>query len=334
MLLAACLLLVIAISPLQLAFPRTGLVLAELGAILLPALLFLRRKHPDLRNALRWRPISAVQGALALGIGLTGWGVAVLLVALVSLALGPPPAVEGLQATSAADWLMVVAVVAVLPALCEETLFRGCLQGVFERRGPVPGVLLTGVLFGAFHLVPHSMLAAAFLGIVLGTLVVRTGSILAGVLAHFGNNFMLVFPGEVLGEFWQQRAVAVGGEYSLVRASGRGGDVGSPLVLGSTIAPHSVRVPEQRSVNDRGVLIQTVYHWLERRYVLGSVAPLGPAPTSTSTASGMRVISPTSPAPTLNSTGRLSHKLLAQGGPSRRWPDASDRGRSTWRGAE
>ena len=39
-----------------------------------------------------------------------------------------------------------------------------------------------------------------------------------------------------------------------------------------------------------------------------------PATTSISTASGMRVISPTSPAPTLNSTGRLSHRLLAQGG--------------------
>ena len=197
-LLAASLLLVLAISPLQLPFPRTGLALTELGAILLPALLFLRRKHPDLRAALRWRPIPAVEGALALGIGLTGWGVAVLLLELVSLALGPAPAAEGLQPTSAADWLMVVAVAAVLPALCEETLFRGCLQGVFERRGPVPGVLLAGVLFGAFHLVPHNMLPAAFLGIVLGTLVVRTGSILAGVLAHFGNNFMAVTVGFVL----------------------------------------------------------------------------------------------------------------------------------------
>ena len=199
-LLAACLLLVIAISPLQLAFPRTGLVLTQLGAILLPALLFLRRKHPDLRSALRWRPIPAVEGALALGIGLTGWGVAVLLLELVSLALGPAPAAEGLQPASTADWLIVVAVAAMLPALCEETLFRGALQGVFERRGPVPGVLLTGVLFGAFHLVPHTMLPAAFLGIVLGTLVVRTGSILAGVLAHFGNNFMAVTVGYVLTE--------------------------------------------------------------------------------------------------------------------------------------
>ena len=31
----------------------------------------------------------------------------------------------------------------------------------------------------------------------------------------------------------------------------------------------------------------------------------------------MRVISPTSPAPTLNSTGRLSHRLLAQGDPAK-----------------
>ena len=42
MLLTACLLLVVAISPLQIAFPRTGFALTRLGAILLPALLFLR----------------------------------------------------------------------------------------------------------------------------------------------------------------------------------------------------------------------------------------------------------------------------------------------------
>lgn len=69
-------------------------MLTQLGAILLPALLFLRRKHPDLRGALCWRPIP-VDGALALGIRLTGWGVAVLLLELVSLALGPAPAAEG-----------------------------------------------------------------------------------------------------------------------------------------------------------------------------------------------------------------------------------------------
>ena len=114
--------------------------------------------------------------------------------------MGPAPATEGLQPASAADWLVLLAVAAVLPALCEEMLFRGCLQGVFERRGPVPGVLLTGVLFGVFHLVPHTMWPAAFLGIVLRTLVVRTGSILAEVLAHFGNNFMAVTVGYVLTE--------------------------------------------------------------------------------------------------------------------------------------
>ena len=46
-------------------------MLTQSGAILLPALLFLRRKHPDLRGALCWRPIPA-DGALALGIRLTG----------------------------------------------------------------------------------------------------------------------------------------------------------------------------------------------------------------------------------------------------------------------
>ena len=58
-------------------------------------------------------------------------------------------------------------------------------------------------------------------------------------------------------------------------------------------------------------------------------APSAPGPVigSISTTSGMRVISPTFPAPTLISSGRLSHRLLAQGGTrARRAPDsAADR---------
>ena len=53
----------------------------------------------------------------------------------------------------------------------------------------------------------------------------------------------------------------------------------------------------------------------------------GPATTSLSTASGMRVISPISPAPTLISLGRLSHRLLAQGARRRQSRGPGHRGR-------
>ena len=56
---------------------------------------------------------------------------------------------------------------------------------------------------------------------------------------------------------------------------------------------------------------------------LRAPAAPGPATTSISTASGMRIISPTLPAPTLISPGRLSHRLLAQGAFYYRWDTLS-----------
>jgi hypothetical protein len=84
---------------------------------------------------------------------------------------------------------------AILPAICEEALFRGAIQGVLERRGRIFAVAITSVLFGLFHLDPRTMIPAAFLGVVFGLIVIRLGSTVASTLAHFGNNATAIFVG-------------------------------------------------------------------------------------------------------------------------------------------
>jgi len=83
--------------------------------------------------------------------------------------------------------LLSVALVAFLPAVSEEMLFRGIMLSGFSRRSKTLGVVLTALLFSMVHFYPRA-LPIFPLGLVLGYVVIRTGSIFAGMLVHFANN--------------------------------------------------------------------------------------------------------------------------------------------------
>ncbi len=79
-------------------------------------------------------------------------------------------------------------VIAVLPAIAEELLFRGyILRGAVRTIGVTGGIILTGILFGLFHIDPYRLFATAFLGIFLSAIGYRHGLLIA-MLAHFVNN--------------------------------------------------------------------------------------------------------------------------------------------------
>lgn len=82
---------------------------------------------------------------------------------------------------------------AVVPGVCEEVLFRGYAQRQFERGwGPVGGIVLSGLLFGAYHLRPSQMLPLAVLGLYLAYLTWRTGSLWPAIVVHMAHNGLAV----------------------------------------------------------------------------------------------------------------------------------------------
>jgi membrane protease YdiL (CAAX protease family) len=94
-------------------------------------------------------------------------------------------------ARSPAEFAGVVVAVALVPAVCEELLFRGLVQKSMEQAaGALPGAVVTGIIFGAYHLNPLSVVPLVVLGVFFGYLVVRTGSTTLAVAAHFFNNFI------------------------------------------------------------------------------------------------------------------------------------------------
>lgn len=82
---------------------------------------------------------------------------------------------------------------ALLPGICEESLFRGfVLGGLNNSTGKWKAILLSGVMFGIFHLDPYRLLSTTILGILFGYITVTTGSIFPAMLAHFLNNSMAI----------------------------------------------------------------------------------------------------------------------------------------------
>ena len=83
--------------------------------------------------------------------------------------------------------------VAVSPAICEESLFRGpILLGLRTRLGPVAAAAVAATLFGIFHMDIYRLIPTALLGVLLGLITLTSGSIVPAMVAHFCNNAMLV----------------------------------------------------------------------------------------------------------------------------------------------
>lgn len=93
--------------------------------------------------------------------------------------------------------LMLMAFGILVAPLVEETVFRGFLYPVAARQfGIMPGILLTGILFGGFHAMQlwgawGQIGLLVLVGIVLTWVRARTGSVLAGFLMHVAYNSTL-----------------------------------------------------------------------------------------------------------------------------------------------
>ena len=83
-------------------------------------------------------------------------------------------------------------VFALMPAITEEVAFRGYILSGLERRyRPFTAILLSALLFAFLHVLLslfQQFFGAAILGVVLGLIAYRTGSLWPGVVFHFVNN--------------------------------------------------------------------------------------------------------------------------------------------------
>ena len=92
------------------------------------------------------------------------------------------------------DFVFSLIVMAFLPALFEETLFRGGLQQILVKwfKKPMAAIVVASIIFSAMHISYYGFLGRFALGMVLGLIYYYSGSIWLSMTAHFANNAFAV----------------------------------------------------------------------------------------------------------------------------------------------
>jgi membrane protease YdiL (CAAX protease family) len=89
--------------------------------------------------------------------------------------------------------VLTLLLMALTPAICEEALFRGpILRGLRTRFSPAVTAILTGLLFGIYHLDAWRLIPTALLGVALSGIALAADSIIPAMAAHFTNNACLI----------------------------------------------------------------------------------------------------------------------------------------------
>lgn len=91
------------------------------------------------------------------------------------------------------DLFQTLIVVALIPAIGEELLFRGTIQHLLsEKRGAHFGIWITAFLFSFIHFQFFGFFPRFLLGVLLGYIALWSGSLWYAIAAHFTNNSLAV----------------------------------------------------------------------------------------------------------------------------------------------
>ncbi len=191
-----------------------NVLFSQLVVVLAPAVLFGLLLARSLRQTflLRW-PEAGWRGLLPIGAACVLAAAihpTAMLVQAAIMHLYPidPAVLRALEHTlrSVPSFWQLLLLAALLPAVCEELAFRGFILSGFLRTGrPARAIFYTALFFGMTHPVLQQAIGACAVGMVIGFLAFRTGSILPPMAFHLVYNAISLSLG-----FWADQKAAAG----------------------------------------------------------------------------------------------------------------------------
>lgn len=161
-------------------------IIYYLPFVLIPAIIYAAKKK-GLSDGLRLNPVPvfplfsvillAVISTLFSSVLTTLWG---SLLDLIGLDLSGVTVVPETKE----ELMLSVIIVAAVPAVCEELLFRGYVLSAWEGRGTKYAILVSSVLFALMHGNIYGLPAYLFVGIIAGYLVFSLDSVYVGMIFH------------------------------------------------------------------------------------------------------------------------------------------------------
>lgn len=155
--------------------------------ILLPFLIycFIEKQNP--LKVIRFRKVKPISVFFAFMIALFSYPIVIFL-NMVSMLFVENAMTDVMPAVLDMGLIPGLFFMAVLPAVVEETIFRGMLYNTYSKYRPVAGIILSAVLFGLMHMNFNQMLYAIYLGIIMAIVMEVSDSIIPSMVIHFTMN--------------------------------------------------------------------------------------------------------------------------------------------------
>lgn len=179
-------------SDLLYAFEQTLALFAYLISFLIPAFVFkfmTRNDDPEpMRLGIKLEPNTPIVILGSIGIVVGAAYINSFMVSFIDFG----PLFESDPLSSPVRVLMTFISIAIVPALSEEFLFRGCILSNLLPYGKNTAILFSALLFALMHGNFAQFFYTFIAGIVLGAVYVKTDSIWAPTFIHLFNNFYSV----------------------------------------------------------------------------------------------------------------------------------------------
>lgn len=157
------------------------------GIILVIAIIHMAVNRIDPMKDIPYKRIGFVDGILSLAAGYCMIPM-VLFLNSITMLFSTNYLEEGTTTLLTYPFFMQVILLAVIPPLVEELVFRGIFFGSYRKAGMSGAAIMSGLIFGCFHLNINQGLYAFAIGIVFAYMVEATGSLWSSVIAHFAIN--------------------------------------------------------------------------------------------------------------------------------------------------
>ncbi len=106
-----------------------------------------------------------------------------------------------IHADNFVEMLLVIITISIIPAICEEVMFRGYIQRSFGFKfKPHIAALLTALFFALYHFNPYGLIPLAIIGFYLGFAAYKSESLVIPIVLHFLNNFFAVMLYFIIGD--------------------------------------------------------------------------------------------------------------------------------------
>ncbi|MBQ3182652.1 MAG: CPBP family intramembrane metalloprotease [Clostridia bacterium] len=173
----------------------TGMAIAEILLIAAPLLLVLfRRENVSERFNLGLPSIGSFFSAVLLMLGANMWENAASFIYVAVFGMPEQNDMTFLESYfSDVSPIIVLVIIGIIPAVCEELLFRGYLFSSFKgKKSKVAAVIITSVLFSVIHFDMYKMVPIFIMALAFGYITAKTDSVLIPMIFHLVNNSMAV----------------------------------------------------------------------------------------------------------------------------------------------